>query len=78
MSATAAASGCASASARQNSKKQTAEAHIAPRKGAAPARKSGAGAKNPVAELQSRVKGFALDLKSGGPDKDDEHFKETA
>jgi methyl-accepting chemotaxis protein len=50
-------------------------------KNAAPARKAGAntGKKaNPVAELQSRVKGFALDLGTGGPDKDDMDFKESA
>ena len=35
-------------------------------------------AKNPVAELQSRVKGFALDLSMGGPDKDDQNFRESA
>jgi methyl-accepting chemotaxis protein len=33
---------------------------------------------NPVADLQSRVKGFALDLGAGGPDKDDMDFKESA
>ncbi len=33
---------------------------------------------NPVAELQSRVKGFALDLGTGGPDRDDMEFRESA
>ena len=31
-----------------------------------------------VAEQQERVKGFALDLTRGGPDSDDEQFKEYA
>ncbi|RTL71344.1 MAG: methyl-accepting chemotaxis protein, partial [Hyphomicrobiales bacterium] len=35
-------------------------------------------AASPVGELQSRVKGFALDLKMGGPDKDDAEFKQSA
>jgi methyl-accepting chemotaxis protein len=35
-------------------------------------------AASPVGELQSRVKGFALDLKMGGPDKDDADFKQSA
>jgi methyl-accepting chemotaxis protein len=50
-------------------------------KGAAPVRKLASSAgrgNNPVAELQSRVKGFALDLGAGGPDKDDMEFKESA
>jgi methyl-accepting chemotaxis protein len=51
----------------------------APAKGAPAAKAKKAGApRNTVGELQSRVKGFALDLQMGGPDKDDEHFKETA
>lgn len=42
-------------------------------------KKSGAApSRHPVGELQSRVKGFALDLKMGGPDKDDAEFKESA
>ncbi len=35
-------------------------------------------ARNTVAELQSRVKGFALDLNMGGPDAEDAQFKESA
>ncbi|WP_423415902.1 methyl-accepting chemotaxis protein [Hyphomicrobium sp. B1] len=34
--------------------------------------------RNTVAELQSRVKGFALDLSTGGPDADDANFRESA
>lgn len=34
--------------------------------------------RNPVAELQSRVKGFALDLSTGGPDAEDANFRESA
>jgi methyl-accepting chemotaxis protein len=34
--------------------------------------------RNPVGELQSRVKGFALDLEMGAPDKDDSGFRQTA
>jgi methyl-accepting chemotaxis protein len=44
---------------------------------AAPTRKT-AGARNPVSELQARVKGFALDLGAGGPDGDDDAFRESA
>ncbi len=51
---------------------------VAP-KAAVPTRKTAStGGKSPVAELQSRVKGFALDLNTGGPDREDEHFKESA
>jgi methyl-accepting chemotaxis protein len=53
----------------------------APAKSAAGSKvkKSGAApSRHPVGELQSRVKGFALDLKMGGPDKDDAEFKESA
>lgn len=39
---------------------------------------SPAPARNPVGELQSRVKGFALDLNMGGPDAGDAEFKESA
>jgi methyl-accepting chemotaxis protein len=67
--------------------------HAAPVKAAAaPLRKPGAvkapaaklikaaraPARNTVAELQSRVKGFALDLNMGGPDAEDAQFKESA
>jgi methyl-accepting chemotaxis protein len=31
-----------------------------------------------VASQQARAKGFALDLSMGGPDQDDEHFRESA
>lgn len=41
-------------------------------------RKPAAPARNTVAELQSRVKGFALDLSMGGPDAEDAQFKESA
>lgn len=34
--------------------------------------------RNAVADLQSRVKGFALDLSMGGPDSDDANFRESA
>lgn len=34
--------------------------------------------RNAVADLQSRVKGFALDLSMGGPDADDANFRESA
>jgi methyl-accepting chemotaxis protein len=60
--------------ARKPAAKAPASAKTAP---AAKAKKAGA-PRNTVGELQSRVKGFALDLQMGGPDKDDEHFKETA
>jgi methyl-accepting chemotaxis protein len=43
------------------------------------AKKPAAGpARHPVGELQSRVKGFALDLQMGGPDQDDREFKQRA
>jgi len=44
----------------------------------APARKAAAPARNVVAGQQERVKGFALDLASGGPDADDADFKQYA
>ncbi len=49
----------------------------APASGKGKKSESSAPARNSVGELQSRVKGFALDLKMGGPDKDDQDFKET-
>ncbi len=45
---------------------------------ASKAKKPAAASRHPVGELQSRVKGFALDLKMGGPDKDDAEFKASA
>ncbi|RTL71393.1 MAG: methyl-accepting chemotaxis protein [Hyphomicrobiales bacterium] len=42
------------------------------------AKKSAAPARHPVGELQSRVKGFALDLQMGGPDREDDEFKQRA
>jgi methyl-accepting chemotaxis protein len=51
-------------------------AKAAPGKSKKPA--SPAPARNPVGELQSRVKGFALDLNMGGPDAGDAEFKESA
>ncbi|MDX2201642.1 MAG: methyl-accepting chemotaxis protein [Hyphomicrobiaceae bacterium] len=46
--------------------------------GAGKARKPAAAKRGSVGELQSRVKGFALDLKMGGPDKEDAEFKQSA
>ncbi|HML28595.1 MAG TPA: methyl-accepting chemotaxis protein, partial [Hyphomicrobium sp.] len=41
-------------------------------------KKSSSSPRNAVADLQSRVKGFALDLSMGGPDADDSNFRESA
>ncbi|MCL6707603.1 methyl-accepting chemotaxis protein [Pseudomonas sp. R2.Fl] len=46
----------------------------APRKAAGPASQGG----NTISGQMSRVKGFALDMSMGGPDADDENFKESA
>jgi methyl-accepting chemotaxis protein len=68
------ASGSSSKSAQAKRKAVGGKSSIAtPMKG-----KGRAQAHNPVAELQSRVKGFALDLSMGGPDEEDAHFKESA
>jgi methyl-accepting chemotaxis protein len=68
------ASGSSSKSAQAKRKAVGGKSSIAtPTKG-----KGRAQAHNPVAELQSRVKGFALDLSMGGPDEEDAHFKESA
>jgi methyl-accepting chemotaxis protein len=80
--------------AAESAARRTPAPHAAPVKAAAqPARKptpvkapaakpaktaARAPARNSVAELQSRVKGFALDLSMGGPDAEDAQFKETA
>lgn len=45
---------------------------------AAEKKASSSAPRNTVAELQSRVKGFALDLSTGGPDADDANFRESA
>jgi methyl-accepting chemotaxis protein len=41
-------------------------------------RKAAAPARPPIAAQQARAKGFALDLAQGGPDADDEDFREYA
>ena len=44
----------------------------------APAKRKAAGGDHSVAAQQARVKGFALDMSMGGPDSDDNDFKESA
>ena len=44
----------------------------------APAKRPAFPAGNSVAAQQARAKGFALDLSMGGPDADDDHFRESA
>ncbi len=58
-----------------------ARAAARPAKPAAPARKPVMQTKKPVnsiAAQQERARGFALDMSMGGPDSDDDHFKESA
>jgi methyl-accepting chemotaxis protein len=66
-----------SSSARRPASKAAAPAKSVAKPAPGKARKP-APARNSVAELQSRVKGFALDLNTGGPDADDARFKESA
>ncbi|MBS0252999.1 MAG: MCP four helix bundle domain-containing protein [Proteobacteria bacterium] len=47
-------------------------------KSSADRKASSSAPRNTVADLQSRVKGFALDLSMGGPDADDANFRESA
>ncbi|WJH41742.1 methyl-accepting chemotaxis protein [Aliirhizobium terrae] len=54
----------------------------APRASAKPAQRATAPASRPAAHAvhsqQARAKGFALDMSMGGPDADDDHFRESA
>jgi methyl-accepting chemotaxis protein len=62
-----------------NSRKAAAASRPAVRKPAKSAAKAPAARKpNAVAQQQSRARGFALDLSTGGPDEDDRDFREYA
>ncbi len=50
----------------------------APRAAAKPAHKAPAHATHSVHAQQAKAKGFALDMSMGGPDSDDQHFRESA
>jgi methyl-accepting chemotaxis protein len=50
----------------------------APRAAARPAYKAPVRTSQAVHAQQARAKGFALDMSMGGPDADDEHFRESA
>jgi methyl-accepting chemotaxis protein len=53
-------------------------ASLAPRSAAKPAKRPAAARQNVVHNQQARAKGFALDMSMGGPDAEDDHFRESA